>query len=102
MNPFLDEIRSQLRVLAQLVIQRIFGLCFRGDVVSVAVTRNAPRFWLAARFLRNLATPVPTPLACGVGTVFELLDRLLEGSVGSVGYVEFDNGGTTVVHCISH
>jgi len=45
---------------------------------------------------------VPTPLACGVGTVFELLDSLLEGSVGSVRYVDLDNGGTTVVHCISH
>jgi hypothetical protein len=69
-------------------------------VVAVVVTRNAARFWLAARFLRNLATPVPAPFARGVGAVFELLDGLSKGCVGSFGSIEFDDGDTTVFQCV--
>jgi len=43
---------------------------------------------------------VPAPLTRGVGTVFELLDSLSKGGVGSFGSVEFDDGGTTVFHCV--
>jgi hypothetical protein len=31
--------------------------------------------------------------------VFELLDCLSKGAVGSFGSVEFDDGGATVLHC---
>ena len=69
-------------------------------MVAVVVTRNAPRFWLATRFLRNLVTPVPAPLARGVGTVFELLDSLPQVLIRAFERVELDNGGSTVLHDI--
>jgi hypothetical protein len=43
---------------------------------------------------------VPAPLARGVGTVFELLDRLLQVFIHAFGRVELDNGGSTVLHDI--
>jgi hypothetical protein len=95
-NPFLDEICGQVGFVAELVVEGTFGFRFGSEVVAVVVTRNAARFWLAARFRRNLATPVPAPLARGVGAVFELLDGLLEERVDSFGSVEFDDSGTTV------
>jgi len=98
-NPLLDKVHSEVGFVAELVVEGAFGFRFRSDVVAVVVTRNAPRFWLAARFLWNLATPVPAPLARGVGAVFELLDSLSKGGVDSFGSIEFDDGGTTVFHC---
>jgi hypothetical protein len=45
---------------------------------------------------------VPAPLACGISTVFELLDSLLKQWLRALEKAEFDDGGTTVVHCVSH
>ncbi|AXR79924.1 IS1341-type transposase (plasmid) [Natrarchaeobaculum sulfurireducens] len=78
-NPFLDEVRGEVGFLAEAVVEGTLGFGFRGDVVSVVA--------------------VPAPLARSVGTVFELLDSLSKGCVGSFGNVEFDDGGTTVFHC---
>jgi len=43
---------------------------------------------------------VPTPLARGVGTVFELLDSLPQVCIRFFGCIELDNGGSTVLHDI--
>jgi hypothetical protein len=79
-NPFLDEIRCEIGFVAELVVQSAFGFGFGSDVVAVVT--------------------VPTPLACGVGAMLELLDSLSKGSVCSFGSVEFDDGGSTVFHCV--
>jgi hypothetical protein len=71
-NPFLDEVRGEVGLVAQLVVQAAFGFGFGGDVVAVVA--------------------VPAPLRGGVGAVFELLDSLSNRSVCSVGSVEFDDG----------
>ena len=81
-NALLDEVRGEIGLVAKAFVECTFCLGFRGDVVAIVA--------------------VSAPLARGVGAVFELLDCLSEGSVGSVRYVKFDYGGTTVFHCISH
>ena len=65
--------------VSELVVEGAFGFSFRGDVGAVFA--------------------VPAPFACGVSAVFELLDCLPKGLVGSFGSVEFDDGSTIVFYC---
>ena len=78
-NPLLDEVGGKVGFVAESVVEGAFGFGFGGHVVAVVA--------------------VPAPFARGVGAMFELLDRLSKGVIGSFGSVEFDDGGTTVFHC---
>ena len=81
-NPFLDEVRGKVGFVSEGVVKSAFGFGFRGNVVSDVA--------------------IPAPVACAVGAVLELLDRLSECWFGVRGRVEFDDGGSTVFHDVSH
>ena len=75
-------IGGEVGFVAELVTQSAFGFGFGCDVVSVVA--------------------VPAPLRSGVGAVFELLDSLTKERIAPLGCVEFDDGSSTVFHCVSH
>jgi len=81
-DSFLNEVCGKVGFVPQLVVQGTFGFGLQNNVVSVVT--------------------MPTPFACGVRTVFELLDRLTEGRISVLRHVELDYGGTTVFHVVSH
>lgn len=82
-NALLDEVRGKVGIVAQLVVQGAFGFRLCGYVVSIV-------------------TAMPAPLACGIGTMSELLDCLSKRGFAVFGSVELDDGGTTVFYCDSH
>ena len=72
-NPFLNEIRRQLRLISELFVERVLGLLFRGDTVLVRVSLR--------------------PFRGRVRTVEKLIVRLMEVVAPPAGHVEFDFDG---------
>lgn len=81
-DPLLNEIRGKVGFAFQRLVQRAFGFGFR-------------------RYMEPVVA-MPTPVARGVGTVFELLDGLTERRFGVRRCIELDYGGSTVFHDSSH